>query len=132
MRGKPAVARIAGKYRMIAEIFAVLPAIGANAAGCSKPGDADAFAKAQRCHTLAQRIDTSDNLVTRHNRIGNIGQFPVDHMEIGAAHAAGANADADHAGTRIGLAPLTERQRLARRLQYHDLHSQRPLAETET
>ena len=50
MRGKAAVARIAGKYGMVAEIFAVLAAIAANAAGRSKPGDADAFAKAQRRH----------------------------------------------------------------------------------
>jgi hypothetical protein len=107
---------------MVAEIFAGFPAIATNAAGRAQPRDAHALAKAQRRHARSKCVNPSDNLVTGHDRIGDIGQFTVDNVEIGAAHAAGADLDADHAGTRCRIWSLAQNQRFAWCLQYHGLH----------
>jgi hypothetical protein len=122
LRGKSAVARISGKHRVVAEIFAGFQAIGTSATRRAQPWDAHALAKVQRRHARSKCVNPSDHLVTGHDRIGNIGQFTVDNVEIGAAHAAGADLDADHAGTRRRIWPLAQNQRFAWRLQYHGLH----------
>jgi hypothetical protein len=57
-----------------------------------------------------------------HDRVGNTGQFPVNHMKVGPADPAGANPDAHlaRAGREI-LAPL-KLQRRAGRYQDHGVH----------
>ena len=47
MRGKAAVARVAGEARTVAQILLAAPAIGTFAAGVTEPGNADAFADLQ-------------------------------------------------------------------------------------
>src|SRR5215207_7914425 len=47
MRGKTAVARVAGEARTVAKILLAAPAIGTFAAGVTQPGNANAFADLQ-------------------------------------------------------------------------------------
>ena len=89
MRGKAAIARVAGESRAVAEIFPAAPAIGTFAAGITKPGNADPFTDTKRGHAEPERIHPTDHLMAGHDRIGDVRQFSIDDMQIGPAHAAG-------------------------------------------
>ena len=56
------------------------------------------------------------------DRIGDIGQFAVDDMQIGAAHAAGADPDAHVAGPGRRILPRLKLERRAGRRQDHGVH----------
>ena len=123
MRSKAAVARVAGEARAVAKVFPAAPAIGTFAAGITKPGNADPFADPERRHAGPKRLDPTDHLVAGNNRIGRIGQFSIDDMQIGPAHAAGTDLDAHIAGpgNRV-LLPLLKSERRAGRRQDHGVH----------
>ena len=93
MRGKAAVAGVAGEARAVAQILVVIPAIETFAAGVAQPGNADPFADLQVNYTGTKRIHPTDDLVSGNNRIGDVRQVTIDDMQIGAAHAAGADLD---------------------------------------
>ena len=52
-----------------------------------------------------------------------LAQVAVDHVQVGAADAAGANGDQDLAGPGLRLADLRSRQRPALLLEHHGAHS---------
>ena len=54
MRGKAAVARVAGEARAVAEVFPAAPAIGTFAAGIAEPGNADPLAEPEERSHRAQ------------------------------------------------------------------------------
>ena len=122
MRGKAAVARVAGKARAVAEVFPAAPAIGTFTAGIAEPGNADPLANPKRGHTGPKRVDPADHLMAGHDRIGDVRQFSIDDMQIGPAHAAGADLDAHIAGPGDRIFPRFKPKRRAGRRQDHGVH----------
>jgi len=122
MRGKAAVARVAGEARTVAQILPAAPAIGTFATRVTEPGNADAFADLQVHDTGAKRVHAADHLMAGNNRIGDFRQFAVDDMQIGAANAAGTDPDAHISGPRRRILPQLKPERRAGRRQDHGVH----------
>ena len=80
------------------------------------------IARLQTADAGAQRVDPADDFVAGNDRIGDVGQFAVDDMQIGAAHAAGAHLDADFARPGDGIGPFLRPQRRAARGKHHRMH----------
>ena len=112
--GVATVARIAREDGIIAEIFVARQAKWAMAAGMAEPRNADALAKVKMCDIGADRIDPSDDLMSRNNRQFRIGQFAIDDMEIGAADAASADTNANFAAARHAGPVVLHRQAVHR------------------
>ena len=123
MGRKAAIARIAGKDWVIAEVLPAAQAIGAMTAGMTEPGNADAFAEAEPADVGADRIDPPDNLMPGNDRHLRIWQFPVDDMEIGAADAAGAHAHANLSGARLWIGQILVGERGSDLVQDHGFHA---------
>lgn len=70
--GQAPIARVSGEQRTIAEIFAVLHAIGANTARVSEPRDAYPLVDTQPVDTETDRIDAADNLVAGNDRYSDV------------------------------------------------------------
>ena len=119
--GEFPVARVAGEERRVAEIFARAHAIGAMAARMAEPRDADAGPKRQ-ADALASRLDPADDLMPRHDRQLRIGQVAVDHVQVGAADAAGRDRQPNLPRPRLGLGPLLDREPLAGPPENHRAH----------
>ena len=122
MAGEAAVARVAGELRRVAQILAPAGAIAAMAAGVAEPGRADPRANSQR-HAGADRLDSADDLVSRHDRRLGVRQFAVDDMQIGAADAAGLDPQPRFARPRLGLGALLHDELLAGPPQHHRAHN---------
>src|SRR5262249_51494907 len=71
MRGKAAVACIAGEQRTVAEVFLSALAIGAVAAGPAQPGHADPRARDKTSDILPDGVDAADHLMSWHDGISN-------------------------------------------------------------
>jgi hypothetical protein len=54
-----------------------------------------------------------DDLVAGNDRHFRIGQFAVDHVEVGAADAAGGDFDSDLAGARLRIGQILKYERRA-------------------
>ena len=121
-RREAAVAGVAGEQRVIAQIFAVPDAIGADAAGVAEPGNADALAHLQPLDPGADRIDPADDLVARDDRHLRVGQFAIDDMQIGAADAAGGHLHANFARSGLRVGKLRPFERSLEFLQHHRMH----------
>ncbi len=65
VRGETAVPRVSGEERTVAEIFHALPAVAADAAGVSEPGDSDAFADPVCGDVAADEVDAADDFMAR-------------------------------------------------------------------
>src|SRR6185312_3896415 len=89
VRGEAAVARIAGEDWRVAQVLGALAAIGADAAGGAEPGHTDALADSEAADTLPDRRNAPDDFVPRHDRQLWVLQLAIDHMQVGAADAAG-------------------------------------------
>ncbi len=76
-------------------------------AGMAKPGHADALADLQSADAGAKPIDASDDFMAGNDRDARIGEFAVDHMEIGAANPAGGDFQPDFAGAGEGIGALS-------------------------
>jgi hypothetical protein len=122
MGGKAAVTRVAGEARAVAKVLLAAPAIGTFAAGVTEPGNTDAFADFQGGDAGAKRVDPADHLMARNDRIGDIGQFSVNDMQIGPAHAAGADLDAHVARRGFRIVPPLEPERRTGCRQDHGVH----------
>jgi hypothetical protein len=68
MRRITAVARIAGKNRGIAKIFAAAPTIRAVPAGFTEPRDPDAQTGRKRLNPSPNQIDAANNLMPKNER----------------------------------------------------------------
>src|ERR1019366_9791267 len=83
-----AVSRVAGKDRPVAKVFPVARAIGADAAGRSKPGNADPFAKSEALHLSTEDIDTPDDFMPRNDWELRVWQLAIHDMKVRAADSA--------------------------------------------
>ena len=114
VRGVAAVAGVAGELGMVAKILAALVAIEAMAAGVRQPGNADPLADGEILDPGAEPLDQADHLVAGNDRQPRIGQLAVDDVQIGAADAAGFDANQQLAPARAPASPSL-RRRAARR-----------------
>ncbi len=73
------------------------------AAVAGQVAESDAFAGLPGRHALADRVDDADDLVSRHDRRRGIAQQALGREEVGMAHAAAQDLDADLAGAGRGL-----------------------------
>ena len=96
-----AVARVAGEQRPVAQVLPLHQTIGADAAGVAEPRNADALTELEPLDAPPERIDAADDLMPRDDGQTRLGQFAVDHVQVGAAHPAGAHLDPNLA--RAGL-----------------------------
>jgi hypothetical protein len=124
--GETTVPGIAGEERRIAEVFHAVAAIAADPAGVAEPGNADALADREPGDAGAERVDTADDLMTRDDRITDVGQFAVDDMKVGAADTAGAHPHPDFIRPGIGRGALDRFEPPARRGQNHGPHRAPP------
>ena len=85
-------------------------------------GHADAFVQSKARHVFAQPRNTTDDLVARHNRQLGLRQFAVDHVQIGAADAAGFDLDKDLARRPLRYCALAQNQRRSQPIQHHCAH----------
>ena len=69
-----------------------------------EPGDADPFADGEALDAGAELLDDADDLVAGNDRQPLVRQLAVDDMQIGAADAAGLDADQHLAGPGAGSA----------------------------
>ena len=113
------VARVAG---VIAEILSLVIAEPAVATAASQPGYSHPLAGSQACHPRAQAFDGADDLVSRNQRQRGLREFPVHHVQVGAADAAGAHPEQYLAGCRPGHWQLLQAQGFTGRGQYHGAH----------
>jgi hypothetical protein len=88
----------------------------------SEPRNSDAPADLKRVDAAANHVDPADDFMARNNRKLWIRQFAVDNVKVGAAHAAGADANPDLTVSRLGIRPLDRLERFTRVFQYHCAH----------
>jgi hypothetical protein len=68
----------------------------------AEPGDAYARTEREPVHTGAQRVDATYHLVTRRDLRPTGREVALGEVQIGAAHAATADLDAQLARPRVG------------------------------
>src|SRR5262249_5234856 len=99
-----------------------LAAETAGAAGVAEPGDADAIPWPMRGHVAADEIDAADNLMAGDDRITDVGQFAVNHMQVRTADAAGTDLHPDLAVAGDRVRSLIHPQPRSRSGQHHRTH----------
>ena len=117
-----AVSLVASEFSVIAEVFLVMRAKGAVAAGMSEPAYADALPGLETRDAVAKAGDLSDNLMAGNDGCAAGTKIAVDDMQVCAANRAGPHFQQKL--RRLGpwnLANL-QLQRLARRFQNHRSH----------
>jgi hypothetical protein len=100
----------------------VLQAIGADAAGVTKPWDAHTLAHVQPLDPSSEPIDPANDFMARDDRYGRMRQFAIDDMQIGAANAAGGDLHPDFTRPWLTVRQLGPFKRSADFLQNHRLH----------
>ena len=123
---KPAVARIAGEQRRIAQIFAPAATEPADPAGMTEPRYPDTIADRQPVNPRPDCIDPPDHFMPRHDRRIGVGQFAIDHVQIGAADAARQHLHPDFTMARQAIGQIGPHQWRARVIQDHRFHSAVP------
>jgi hypothetical protein len=96
-------------------------------AGSGKPRNPDAPANPERIKAATYHVDPADDFMARNKRKLRAQQFAVDDVKVGAAHAAGADANPDLTVGRAGIRPLDKLERLTSTFQHHCAHSIRRL-----
>src|SRR5262245_49087407 len=91
--GVPAVERVAGEPRAVAEVFPPGSTVGAFAAGPTEPRHAHAVADSEAFDAGAFAFHDANDFVPWHERQLRIWQLPINNVEIGTAHAACTHAD---------------------------------------
>ena len=64
--------------------------------------------------------------MARHERQLRLGEFAIDHMQVGAAHAARRNLDQDFAWSRARRRVFARDERLTGPLEHHRAHREAP------
>src|SRR6185437_9022598 len=126
--GIAAVELIPREAREVTEILLAAAAILAPSAGITEPGDAHALTdvpdlvppggRRSGC-AFADRIDDADDLVPGNDGQRGIGEFTIDHVQVGAADRAGRDAHAQLPCARCWHRTLLELQRAAGLPQHH-------------
>ena len=93
-----AIDGIAGKSRRIAEILVALAAVPARSVGSAEPGDTHTGSERQLWSCAFHNV--ADNLVPGNNLTQPRRKFAFDDVEVGPAHAAGANFQQNVAGQK--------------------------------
>jgi len=120
--GEAAVARVAGEEGVVAEVFLVARAIGADAAGPREPWNADALADAEGIDAGAEFIDAADDFVAGNDGEFWVGEIAIDDMQVGAAYAAGGDFYADFAGAGAWVGEIGPLQGEAGFVEDHCIH----------
>jgi hypothetical protein len=98
--GEAAVGVIAAELGMLAEVLASALTRLAESTGVAQPRDAHTVAGLEAPCARAPALDSTDDLMARHDRWPDERELALDDVQIGAAHAARADADQDLAGFR--------------------------------
>jgi hypothetical protein len=135
--GVTAIEGVTGKARVIAKVLPAGSAIRAIAIGPAKPRDSHAIADCEGgsglCaatvrtlrslpHSFADFFDSSDNLVPENQWQLRIGQFAVDHVEVGAANRAAADPHEQLSLARLRLWNIARFQKTFRFVENHGAH----------
>src|SRR5579875_854178 len=122
MGRETAVSRVASEDRPVAKVLSVAYTVGADAARPPKPRDTDPFAGFQIANTRAERIDPSNDLMTRNDGEFWVRQFAIHDMQIRPADAASFNPDANLARPWNGIWQFLEDERRAGFVEDHAKH----------
>ena len=122
VRGKTAIARVAGEQWAVAKVFLAIFAVCAFAAGVAEPGNPDALADLDGGHTGAKRLHPTDHFMAGNDGIIDAGQLAIHDVQIGPAHAADAHPDAHDTGSGRRIVPLLKLKRRTGRRQNHGVH----------
>ena len=120
--GVTTVLLVAGEAGIGAEILAAPATVIAVPAGVREPGDPDAGAECRRLDLRAAGDHGAHDLMTRYDRNLGVGQVAVDQMQVGAADAAGVDADQHLRRTRLRTRHRARNQRPTGTLAHHRLH----------
>ena len=115
---------VAGEPGAIAEILASRSAVPALAARPAEPRHADPAAERVAPRPLSHRLDDADDLMSEDQGQLGVLQLRVDDVEVGAAHAASADAEQELTGPRARVGKLGQAQRRARSVEHHRPHGQ--------
>ena len=99
--GVAAIHHPAGEHGALAKVFARGAAVFARAAGLAQPGDAHARARLETRCVGAVLFHDAHHLVAGHDGRFAGRQFALDHVEVGAAYAAGTDPHQHLAGGRL-------------------------------
>ena len=86
-----AVQRVAGETRLVAQVLAPAQAKAAMPAGVAQPGHAQPLPDGEALDLFALGDHDADDLVAGYQRQFRLGEFAVQDVQVGAAHAAGAD-----------------------------------------
>ena len=111
-----------GKACPGAQVLALAPAKLAMAACICEPGNADTLSGRQPIYVATSLRDNADYLVSRNNGRLAAGKLAVNHMEVGAANAAGVDLDKNLVRIRFRYGDLDLVQATTRRTQLHGTH----------
>jgi hypothetical protein len=122
--GIAAVALIPGEDGAVAQVLPPRSAVAARPVGPPEPRDSDAIADGEPARSVAELRYLGDDLMPGDQGKLGIGELAVDHVEVGAAHAAGVDAGEQLALSRARIVELRFAQRLAGLVQHHRVHRQ--------
>jgi hypothetical protein len=122
VRREAAVARISGEEGTIAEIFHARFAEPAGAAGVSKPRDSYPVADPVCGDVAADEVDAADDLVTRNDRIFDMGKLGIEDMKIRPADATRAHLDSNFSVGGHGVRALLHLKRHTGGRKHHRTH----------
>ena len=98
-------------------------AVAAASAAVPQPRNTDAIANPESFDAGAEGAHGSDDLMPGDNRQFGFGQFTIDDVQIGAAHATGRYRDLQLARAGHGVGLLHEFQRCPGLFENHCLHA---------
>jgi hypothetical protein len=111
------------ELRCVAQVFLVGATVPAYAAGRPEPRYSNAIPRCNSGYTFPHADYGAYDLVPRNDRRPRMRQLAVDHMEIGAAHAAGADFDYDLARGGMGIVEVRVFECRPRGAQHHRMHA---------
>ena len=120
--GVAAVAVVAGEAGPVAQVLAPRAAVTALAAGPAEPGNPDRRTGGEPRRSVAGFRDGAHDLVAQYQGELGVGQLAGLHVEIGAAHSAGAHPDQQLPRARDGRLHPSLDQRRAGSLEHHGAH----------
>ena len=125
--GKAAVDLVARVARLVAEVFALVPAEPAVAAAVAEPRNADPLSGFKVGNPVANPCDPAHDLVPRNQRQYRRFQVGIDDMQVGPANPAGGDLHQQLARCRFGAGYVLQSQRLAGAVEDHGSHRQSPV-----
>lgn len=115
----PAVRRVSGEARAVAQVLASSATERADAAGESEPWDANAVPERETSTPRSNPLDRANDLMAGDQREDGVWQLAIDHVQVSAAHAACPDADQNLALLGLGDRHVGRAERSARLVQDH-------------